>query len=139
MKKIISLFLLVLGISLNAQNCMYDFSVSTGTYQNLTNGTSLNNGMFWDDPNYTIPVGFDFDICGNTYNTIYITDWGYGGSVFSEQNPVGALSLIVPISQDIIDLSHGTGNSLSPISYKTIGTARNRILKIEWKKCRVFG
>ncbi|HET8810006.1 MAG TPA: T9SS type A sorting domain-containing protein [Flavobacteriaceae bacterium] len=139
MKKITAILMLIMGISLHAQNCTYDFNVSTGTYQNLTNSTSLNNGMFWDDPNYTIPIGFDFEICGNTYNTIYITDWGYGGSLFSEPNPAGSVSLIIPISQDLIDLSHNAGPSLSPISYKTTGTAGNRILKIEWKNAGFWG
>lgn len=139
MRKIISILLLVVSFSLYAQNCTYNFSVSTGTYQNLTNNTSLNNGAVWDDPLYAVPVGFNFEICGNTYGTVYISDWGYGGSLFSEKNPAGVLSMIVPFAQDIIDRGHLSGVSQSPLSYKTVGTTGNRILKIEWNNVGFLG
>lgn len=140
MKKIIiSLFLLVMGISLNAQNCTYDFNVSTDTYQNLTNSISLNNGTVWDDPNYTIPVGFDFTICGNTYQTIYFSGFGSGGMLATSQNPTDNLAIISPIAQDIVDLGDMWGTSQSPLSYQTVGSPGNRILKIEWKNVGFWG
>jgi hypothetical protein len=133
MKFINTLFLFAFATGvLNAQNCDYNFTVSNNTYQDLTNAVSLNNGNVWDDPAYTIPVGFDFEVCGNVYTSIYITDLGYGGSLFSEQTPQGVLSIIVPFAQDIVDRGFGSSTSQSPLSYKTDGTVGNRILKVEW-------
>lgn len=136
--KFITAFLFIATGILNAQNCDYDFSVSNENYQNLTNAISLNNGNVWDDPAYAIPIGFDFEVCGHVYTTIYIPDTGTGGSLFSEPTPQGVLSIIMPFGQDIIDKGYTSGTSQSPLSYKIEGTSGNQILKIEWNNVGFF-
>lgn len=132
MKKITCLLFLLLMSTLNAQTNTYSFSVSNGTYQDLTNATSLNNGTVWDDPAYTIPIGFSFVVGNQNYTTVYLVGSGPGGILSFTSNDQGVSSLIAPIAQDIEDRGE-LNNSLSPISYKLTGQSGSHILKIEWK------
>ncbi len=106
---------------------IYTFETENIPYEDLTGSISLSNGNSWDDPGYSIPIGFDFTISTHTFNTIYVVEWGAGGTLSSNPNDTGTLPIFIPIIQDIISL----GNS-SPISYKIEGTTGNQILKIEW-------
>lgn len=112
----------------------YEFQTENLPYQDLVGSTSLNKGQIWDDPAYAIPLGFNLDIGGLSYNKIYFPADGLGGilSTFPAME-FGKTALIVPIAQDLIDLGETIGTSLSPISYLIDGTAGNRIVKIEWK------
>jgi len=112
---------------------VYDFETENMSYQDLTGSISLNNGQIWDDPAYTIPIGFDFQLGAFNFDTIYIVEWGLGGDLSSTPNDSGILPIIVPIGQDIYSREDLNGNSISPISYKLEGTIGNQILKIEWK------
>lgn len=116
----------------------YTFSVSNEPYQNLTGSTSLNEGEIWDDPEYSIPLGFDFQISTHTFDTIFIVDWSVGGELSSSQNETGILPLLAPIAQDLIDLGFSEESSQSNISYITEGTPGSRILKIEWNNAGFF-
>ena len=138
MKKITLLVALFMTVSLSAQ-MDYEFSVFTETYENLDNGTSLNNGQTWDDPGYTIPLGFDFQIGSITLDTLFITEDGLGGIVstqeFVDTPPVGILG---PVFQDIIDRGFTSAVSLSPISFQSDGEVGSRIVKIEWNNVGFF-
>jgi hypothetical protein len=138
MKKtfLLSVFLLFMNV-INAQS-VYNFEAENIPYQDLTGSTSLNNGVVWDDPGYTIPLGFSFNISTYTFDTVYILDWSTGSIVSS--NPVDGeiIPIFSPITQDIIDLGYGTGISESNISYKTEGTAGSRIFKLEWNNVGFF-
>ena len=127
------------GLTLNAQSQFYNFSVSTGSYSDLTGSTSLNNGITWDDPQFNIPIGFNFQYFNTTMNQIFVEDWGLGGELTSDTSETGILPLLIPYGADIIDRGSDTINfigqagSLSPLSYKLEGNIGSRILKIEWK------
>ncbi|SRX74577.1 T9SS type A sorting domain-containing protein [Aequorivita antarctica] len=139
MKKIKLLIAFVFyTLFINAQS-VYNFEAENIPYQNLTGSTSLNNGVVWDDPEYTIPLGFSFNIATYTFDTIYILGWSTGGLVSS--NPVDGdiIPIFNPIAQDIIDLGFDSGISESNISYKTEGAAGSRILKLEWNNVGFFG
>jgi len=112
---------------------VYNFETENIPYQDLTGSTSLNNGQIWDDPAYTIPIGFDFQLGTFNFDTIYIVEWGVGGALSSTPNDTGVLPLIIPIGQDIYSREDINGISISPISYKLEGTVGNQILIIEWK------
>lgn len=134
MKTKLTLFLfLSMGFFINAQYT-YNFNVSNEPYTDLTGSTSLNNGQVWDDPTYAIPIGFDFQISTEVFNTIYFPDFGLGGSLSNvfDEFVQDAFALMIPIGQDIIDLGDWTGVSQSNLSYKTEGVAGSQILKIEW-------
>ncbi|PHR10804.1 MAG: hypothetical protein COA40_13180 [Aequorivita sp.] len=135
-KLLLPVFLLFLLVA-NAQS-VYNFETENSTYVNLTGSTSLNNGAVWDDPGFTIPLGFSFNIATYTFDTIYILGWSTGGLVSS--NPVDGdiIPIFNPIAQDIIDLGFDSGISESNISYKTEGAAGSRILKLEWNNVGFF-
>ncbi len=130
-KKLLLTLFLLCAIFMNAQS-IYEFETENIAYQNLVGSTSLNNGDVWDDPAYTIPMGFDFNISSHTFSTIYIVGWSVGGVLSSTPTDFGIFPLFLPIGQDIVSRMDGNGISTSPISYITVGSVGNRILKIEW-------
>ncbi|MDR6300842.1 T9SS type A sorting domain-containing protein [Mesonia maritima] len=136
MKKTTLLFVLILlAFSINAQNNFtYNFSATNENYADLTNSTSLNNGNYWDDPDFTIPIGFDFEIAGKTLSTIYFSeDIGYGGEITDQQIFETEFMDFAVISNDIEDRGTESPNSsLSNISYTVEGNSGNRIFKLEW-------
>ncbi|PKP26252.1 MAG: hypothetical protein CVU03_04345 [Bacteroidetes bacterium HGW-Bacteroidetes-2] len=137
MKKIICLMLLMLPLITFSQS-NYEFTATNEVYTDLVGSTSLNNGQTWDDPEFVIPLGFDFQIGTHTFSTIYIVEWSVGGILSSNPNFSGIVPIFAPISQDIIDFGFGTGNSLSNISYLTEGTSGSQIFKIEWNNVGFF-
>ena len=128
-----------LGLSVNVQAQSYTFSASTGSYTDLVGSTSLNNGMTWDDPQFILPIGFNFKYFNTTLNQLFLDDWGYGGELAADTTQTGIYGLLIPYGADIIDrgydinLDTATTGSLSTISYLLDGAAGSRILKIEWK------
>ncbi len=138
MKKNIIFLFLFLVYSIHAQ-IDYELTVLNEPYENLENATSLNNGDIWVDPNFTIPIGFDFQLGPNVINTIFISDDNSGGVISTiddiDAAPFGAF---VPVFQDIIDRGFNTGTSLSPLSFRLDGQVGSQILKIEWNNVGFF-
>ncbi|MDQ7916451.1 T9SS type A sorting domain-containing protein [Mesonia sp. MT50] len=130
MKKITLLF--VFGISSLLQAQDYTVTAFNEPYQDLVNATSVNNGMLWDDPAFSIPIGFDFEVYGQNYSTLYTSD-EYAGGVLTFQQFSTTLSLLAPIAQDIVSKEGSNEQSLSPISYVVEGSVGNRIFKLEYK------
>lgn len=118
-----------------AQTFPYFFSVETeANYTPLTDSISLNNGEVWDDPDYVIPLGFEFDFYEFGTDTFYISNFGLGGLLTPaniEEEPVQPL--LITYGSDIIDVGYGNNISGSEISYKIEGLAGSRIVKVEWK------
>lgn len=131
--------IIILGLTLNIQAQSYTFSVSNGSYSDLVGGISLNNGMTWDDPQFTIPIGFNFQYFDITISHLFIEDFALGGLLTNDTSETGIIPLLIPYGADIIDRGYdfnadsSTTGSLSNISYLIEGAAGNRILKIEWK------
>ncbi len=117
----------------------YSFSKTTGTYSDLTDAISINNGQLWDDPVGSVPIGFTFKLYDIMLDTIYF-GMGLGGLVSSaiDSNFVADYA-IIPFEADLIDRGELSGISQSPISYQLEGSAGNRILKIEWKNAGFVG
>lgn len=141
--KIKQLLILVLSfwtLSLFAQS--YSFKASMGTYEHLDSSISLNNGIVWDDPQFAIPIGFDFNYGGQTFKEIFLEDFGLGGLVSSDTSERGIVPVIVVYGADIIDRGYDlvgdTMTSQSNISYQLVGTMGDRILKIEWNNVGFF-
>jgi len=114
----------------NSKAVNYSFTKSTGTYTNLTNAVSLNNGEAWDDPSYDVPIPFLF-----TINNVPVTSLsfdGYGSMLVANSSVAYVYEIILPFEMDILDRGYIDEFSLSPLSYKVEGTTGNRILKIEW-------
>ena len=129
---------LFFGVLVNAQ-AVYEFQTENIAYQNLVGSTSLNNNEIWDDPAYTVPLGFPIRFGWQNYTTIYFPDGGLGGELSSSESfSFGTNAVIIPIGQDLVDLGETTGVSLSPISYKIEGTVGNHIAKIEWNNAGFY-
>lgn len=137
MKKLLFLVTVVLYTTTQAQT--YTLSVSTNTYTNLTGSTSLNNGVVWDDPAFTFPVGFNFQLYDTVFNTAYFHPDGLGGVVTTAPNAANTMPTLIPLGTDILDRGFVSGTSLSNISYKLEGPAGSRILKIEWNNVGFLG
>lgn len=116
----------------------YYFSQSAGPYADLTENTALTTSEVWDDPQLTIPIGFDFTFYDTTISTIYLDDWGYGAELSIDTSEIGTYGLLIPYGSDIMDRGYtftagGATASQSTISYKLEGSSGSRVLKIEWK------
>lgn len=107
----------------------YIFTLDTVTYQNLSGGTSINNGQIWDDPEYKIPIPFDFYMFGYKVDTLNFDGIGY---VYDNVSGDSIRTLIFLTGVDLIDRGDGTSTSVSPLSYKVDGVLGSRILKMEF-------
>ncbi len=127
-----------MGLTLHAQTPYYNLSVLSEDYSDLIGSTSLNNDLTWNDPLFTIPIGFDFQYFGDTINELFFDEIGSGGILGCNTGNAAIISLLVPYGAAIIDRGYNfdTGiseSSLSNISYLLEGMAGSRILKVEWK------
>ncbi|MBN4062208.1 PKD domain-containing protein [Bacteroidales bacterium AH-315-I05] len=120
-------FFLILNLDSNAQQ-PYRFERTTGTYTDLSGAVLLNNNQPWDDQQYYIPIGFTFDFFDLNYDSVYVSDY-VSFDVFSTY-------VVDVLYADFVD--RDDVNSVSPISYLLIGSAGNRILKIEWKNAGFY-
>jgi hypothetical protein len=116
----------------------YAFTMTSGTYTELSDTISLNNGMPWDDPDYLILLPFPFTINGtNIVNELFFD--GLGADLAAEVIPNELYEYILPFGCDVVDRGIGTTVSLSPISYKVEGSTPNRILKVQWQNAGAYG
>lgn len=121
----------------------YPFTASQKTYNYLTGGTpvSWTGSSPWDDvfaPN--TPIGFTFTFAGTAYTTVTAHANGYmsfGNKTASYWPPSsGYISLAAPFVAAGWDDASGdvAGNgATSPVTYKTTGTAPNRVFTLEFK------
>ena len=135
MKNLFLIFCISLSsLNIFAQDINYYFEQFTNEYSNLSNGTSLNNGAIWDDPQYTIDLGFDFRILNQPTNYLQFAD--LGGSLVDTSFKY----FIFATTSDLSDRSFNTENSVSvsPISYKIETGNNGSICKIEWKNAGFY-
>lgn len=134
MRKITLLFaaLIAANFSLKAQNFPYNFSVSSATYTPLDNAVSLNQGTPWDDPDFTLPLGFPFGMFGNTGTNLYISEMFLGGFINTGLNAQGKIQTFMLTFADLVDGGYNGFQSLSEISYKIEQTAGGKIFKLEY-------
>jgi len=131
MKKITFLAAL-LTMSLNAvAQDYYNFTKTTGTYTDLSNATSMNNGIVWDWDDFgPVTTPFPVYVFGQNYDSFtFDDDYFYFENSTSTSN-----SFFFPVSAFIMDRNFSfVGASLTPISYKVEGATGSRILKLEVK------
>ena len=134
--KNLSLLLSICLFSINviAQDINYYFEQFTHEYANLTNEISLNNDTIWDDPEYTIDLGFDFHILNQPTNYLQFAD--LGGSLVD----TSFTYFIFATTSDLSDRSFNTEDSVSvsPISYKIEAGDNGKICKIEWENAGFY-
>ena len=125
-----------------AQEVNYYFEQFSNNYSDLSNSISLNNSNVWDDPEFNIPIDFEFKLFNTPISELTLGG-GYGAMLYSLDLEYS----LWPIRADIIDRGfaedkEGTSIdslvSVSPISYKTSGSNGSEILKIEWRNVGFF-
>lgn len=141
MKRIFLLLALGLSVQTQAQYKYYRDSSFVTTFNYLSGANSVNNGQFWDDDNFTIPVGFWFKFFQDSLNTLYLdASLGSGVALFKAPITISTshVSGIVPHFSDLQDRDTSMSGSFSPISYALSGSAPNRIFKMEWRNAGFF-
>lgn len=122
------LILMLFSLSISAQ---YTVSTFTEDYTSLSDEQNLGIESDWDDPFFTLPLGFDFQIGTSTISSI--SQDGVGATFFSGTFDNGnALGYF----EDLID-----GSSLgdaSFITYKVDGNVGERICKIQYANCAFY-
>ncbi len=143
--KIKSMLIVMLLISAGFGRAQfYELQVSSGTYAPLNDAVSLNNGMTWDDPHFTIPLGFTFNYLNSEINNIYIVEYGYGAHLGTSEALSGTTDALIAYSPDLVDrnynldLDEPTTGALSDISYQLEGASGDRILKIQWENAGFY-
>ena len=128
-------FLLLQGIQ--AQTLPYFLTVDQAAYTPLENAISVNNGQVWDDLDIQTPLGFNFQLWGQTTSTLFwygeLTAFNIAGLPGVNVTPA-----LIAFGADLIDRGNESGLSQSPISYKTEGQPGSRIFKMEWKNAGFF-
>ncbi|MDG4946925.1 T9SS type A sorting domain-containing protein [Weeksellaceae bacterium KMM 9713] len=127
---------LVLGCVVNAQ---YTLTVEDTPYEEITNGTSITNGIIWQEIQGELPLGFDFTLEDITFNTLYVTTSTTEGLLlptldFSQNMPVICAVVAEFADRNAIDFdSLGEEGGLSDVSYTTIGEPGERIFILQYK------
>ncbi|WP_276132733.1 GEVED domain-containing protein [Polluticoccus soli] len=115
----------------------YPFTASQKTFNYVTGGTAINfstvNTLNWDDNYYNVPIGFTFTFAGTAYTTVTPQTNGYmvfGNTTAMTWPPYSAPT--VPCMMGGWDDCEGDP-SASAVTYKTTGTAPNRVFTLEFK------
>lgn len=121
----------------------YSFSTFTANYQNIT-GVSVTNGLMWDEPIDSIPIGFNFKLYNMQNDTISFAGGSYASFNDVVNDPL--LTAASPIFEDLCDKAfdpsvnvEGDPGGISNISYTTTGTVGSRIFKIEVNNAGFYG
>lgn len=113
----------------------YTFSESTSTYTAITGASIVfNNG--WDNnttPN-NIAIGFTFNYNGTNYTTCSVNTNGFitFGTTLSNSTEYNPISSSTAYSGAISALGVDLKSNGSAITYKTIGSAPNRVFVVQW-------
>jgi len=106
----------------------YNFTALSGTFTPLTGGSSLSSIQYDDAMSLAINIGFNFKFNGKVYTQTSVSSNGFitfrVGSISSLFSQTDS-TFIAPLGYDLSGTS-GTA------SYKTEGTAPNRIFTMEW-------
>ena len=129
-----SLLLLLAATSMQAQ-FPYTLTYSDEPYVNFTDGTAAVSEV-WDDPNFTVPIGFDFVMFGETVTSL--TQLGLGAALATSEDYYAVNTYFLPYTSDIIDTGDISGEQESTITYKTTGSAPNRVFHLQWAECGFY-
>ncbi|MCC6369839.1 MAG: T9SS type A sorting domain-containing protein [Bacteroidia bacterium] len=127
----------------SASSSLYGFTTFTAPYQEIT-GTLLTGGQKWDDPDFDVPIGFNFKIYNDQNDTIVFSGGSFGTFDDPANDPV--ITLAAPMFEDLCDKafdpnvdSEGDPGGTSAISYTTTGTVGSRTCVIQVKNAGFFG
>ncbi|MFZ4785399.1 MAG: T9SS type A sorting domain-containing protein [Flavobacteriales bacterium] len=122
-------------------NPYFELFVSQSTYVPLTNTTSLNEGVVWDDPNWEVPIGFSFEYLGYHYDSLIFYGYdAYGAELLFRNSTVGYPDCqMSAYMMDLIDSEYdNNGKAASDIRYSLEGAEGSRIFKLEWSNAAFY-
>ena len=105
----------------------YLFSTYTSAFDPIQEANSLDGGQIWDDPTWTVPLGFTFYTANDTITTLYVGE--LGTTVYGIQDD-SLSDIFLPYFDDIANADNDT--LVSPVSYVVEGPPGFQICKIEW-------
>jgi hypothetical protein len=133
-KSLLSFAALIIGVvGTSAQECPYPFQVLNQEYTDLVESTTVNGPELWDDPIYTIPLGFDFLLFNTTISEIVIIP---PGAQLVNSMEAKSVEVLIPYLNDLMNAS--ATEMVSPISYVLEGTEGNYIFKLEYKNAGFY-
>jgi hypothetical protein len=131
MKKNILAFILTLAsagvFAQQAAGPNYVFTSYNSAFIPIEEATSLDGGQIWDDPTWTVPLGFTFYTANDTITTLYVGE--LGTTVYGLQDD-SLTDIFLPYYSDIANADNDT--LVSPVSYVVEGPPGFQICKIEW-------
>ncbi len=132
MKNIFTIVLFIaIGLTARAQQIPYIVTGFNDPYEDIAEPISLSNGEVWDDPEYFVNIGFNFQLINEVFQNVLIL---YpGAQVVSADVMEDSVALMGPYMSDIMDAGVLQDSSISPISYAIEGQPGSRIFKLEWK------
>ena len=122
----------------------YDLTVLNQAYAPLQEATALTPDQFdgdegWDDPEFTAPLGFTFDMAGTPITAM--TQYGLGslvmGTTFDPKTGSPLLHGVMPTNYDLADRAIN-GGAPSIIQWSTTGAEGNQIFTIEWVNAGMY-
>jgi hypothetical protein len=143
MKKLYLSFSIVLMTFVsNAQdNPYFELFVSSSSYAQLENSTSLNQGLVWDDPDWSLPIGFDFEYLGYNFDSLLFYGYdAYGAELLFKNVSDGSPDCqISAYMLDLIDSEFdNNGKAASDVRYVLEGTPGSQIFKLEWSNVAFY-
>lgn len=125
-KQLLAIFIgITAGFTAKAQ-MPYSLAVQNQAYQELTGTTSVNGTTIWDDDNYIIPLGFNFQFGGKTMTSLDLIGLSAMGTDTS-----GIMQMFSLIGTDLSDRGSLGSSSKSPVRYTVTGAAGSKIFKLE--------
>jgi len=127
-KTLLSIFAFSAITFANAQEFPYPFEVLNETYTDLVEPVSVSGNEIWDDPEYVVPIGFEFQLFDTPITEINIIA---PGSQLLATLSGKTTDVIFPYLDDIMTAS--VDEAVSPISYTLEGSEGSYIFKLEYK------
>ncbi len=109
----------------------YQVAVSQRPYVNLTGGQSLVNGV-WSSLDFEVPLGFSLNLFNENIESLHAADFYGGGFVTSSLN-FSETTVVLILSAYVIDRGLEADSAISPVTYKTEGSAGHRIFTLEFE------
>ncbi len=144
MKKATLLLLMTTTVFLlhsQVSNPFFFLTIGQDDYTPLSDQNSLTQGIPYDDPDYIVPIGFDFEYLGYSYQTLYFGGFdAYGMELeFRGEDPNYPVCFISPCMLDIIDGQYDdNGKADSDIRYEVQGPPGNQVFKLEWSNVAFY-
>ena len=112
-----------------AQNFDYAFSKETYSFEFLNDSTkAIIDSSVWDDKSYRIPVGFNFNFAGNSFDSITVKT---NGTITFDS--VGQFNFSALFMDFIADVD-SNNRSISPLAYHIVTpVAGGALLKVEFR------